>query len=130
METTTIFLSQFIGIFSLVIGLSMILKKKMVISIFDDIFRNRQATYLLGFAEFFAGLMVVLHHNIWEGILPVIVTAIGWLLLIEGFIYIFASKRSLVNVWSWIHRENVYHIFSVIYIVVGVYLIHFGFDVF
>lgn len=130
METLTVFLAQFIGIFSLVLGLSTILKKKMVISIFDDIFKNRQATYLLGFAELFAGLTVVLNHNIWEGTLPLIVTAIGWLLLIEGFIYIFASKKSLINIWAWVHRENVYHVFSVIYIVVGVYLIHFGFDVF
>jgi hypothetical protein len=49
-----------------------------------------------------AGLAIVLGHQVWSGgVLPVLVTAIGWVVLIRGTILLFLSQRATARLVDW-----------------------------
>ena len=126
----TLFLAKFIGVFSLIYGLSMLLKKKMVMEIFTSFFGERRATvYVLGILEVLGGLAIVLTHNIWnEGLLALVVTIFGWLLLLEGFLYIFLSKQKLMNMWRGFQESaSLYYFVAGSMLLLGTYLTYVGF---
>ncbi len=125
----TILLAQFLGVASLVIGLSMLVRQKMVMKIFDDVFTNRALAYLLGLVEFAGGLLLVLYHNIWSPALAAVITVLGWLLLIEGALYLFVTKRFLKELVGVLHKRGVFALMVAAYLLLGAYLTYasFGF---
>src|SRR3989344_2651238 len=125
----TIFLAQIMGIASLIIGLSMILRRQMVIRIFDDLFGSRALTYVLGIAEVICGLIIILNHNVWESALPIVVTFLGWLLFVEGLLYMFAGQKTIKRFIRWLHDQSVYSLIALLYAVIGTYLAYVGFVV-
>jgi len=124
---TTLLIAQLIGISSFAIGLSMLVRRKMVINIFDDVFGSRALTYVLGIAEVVAGLSIVLNHYDWTLVLPAVITSLGWLLILEGAIYMFAGSRTIKVLLKKLHDTNIYTLIALIYVIVGAYLTYFGF---
>ena len=122
----SIFLAQLMGIFSLVMGFSMLAKQKMLISIFHELSDSRALSYILGTLMFLLGLLVILNHNIWELSPRVIITIIGWVILIEGGSYLFVSKETLRRYLAVLDNRKIYYIIAVGYLILGSYLIYFG----
>jgi hypothetical protein len=60
--------------------------------------------YLNGTLLFIAGLSIVRDHNRWKGGWPVLVTLVGWLLMLGGLIRMFAPVFA---------QQEVQHAFSV-----------------
>jgi uncharacterized protein YjeT (DUF2065 family) len=52
------------------------------------------------------------------------VTALGWLLLIEGVFYLFAPQPTLKSLSSWLRNKRVYYIMTLAYIAIGAYLMY------
>ncbi|MDP3996459.1 MAG: hypothetical protein Q8P86_02070 [bacterium] len=119
----TVFLAQFMGLFSLVIGSGMLIKRKMTVKIFDEMFGSRALIYLVGIAEIVGGVLLVLFHNVWDSPLASVVSALAWILLIEGVFYMFASQRALRNTASLFHKQSAYYMIGVAYFLVGAVLV-------
>jgi hypothetical protein len=120
----TIFIAQFMGVFSIIAGVSMFLKKRMMLGVFDELKQNRALLYLMGVLELIGGLLLVLNHNIWQGgLLPVTVTVLSWFLLLEGIVYLFISKKEVAELVGFLHQKRVYMIIAIGYIVIGWYLV-------
>ena len=49
-------------------------------------------TYLNGMILFLAGLLVVRFHNLWTGGWPVMITLVGWVILISGLFRMFVPE--------------------------------------
>ena len=126
----TLFLAKFMGIFSLIYGTSLLLEKKMIIGIFSSFLGEKRLTsYILGLLEVLGGLAIVLTHNIWnEGMLALMVTILGWLLLLEGVNYLFMSKKRLSNMLGMLQYSKMYYLGATMLIVLGLYLTYFGFQ--
>lgn len=126
--STTIFIAQFMGIFMLGAGLSMIFQREMVKGIFDDVFGNRGITYVLGMFEFVGALLLVLSHNVWSGgILPVVVTILSWVLLFEGGFYLSASKETIGKFRLMLKKDSIYTSLSIVYLLISIYFIYSAF---
>jgi len=124
---TSIFLAQLMGIFSLVMGFSMLAKQKMLISIFHELSGSRALSYILGTLMFLLGLLVILNHNVWELSPRIIITIIGWVILIEGGSYLFISKETLRKYLAFLDNRKIYYIIALGYLILGSYLVYFGF---
>lgn len=126
----TLFLAKFMGIFSLIYGASLLLEKKMIIGIFSSFLgEGRLTSYILGLLEVLGGLAIVLTHNIWnEGMLALMVTILGWLLLLDGVNYLFMSKKRLSNMLGMLQYSKMYYFGATVLIVLGLYLTYFGFQ--
>jgi uncharacterized protein YjeT (DUF2065 family) len=79
----------------LVIGLSHIIQPRAWAQFFIDI-REKGATgsFIVAFIHFPLGALIVAFHNVWHG-LPMILTFIGYALVLKGLVYFIFPERGL-----------------------------------
>jgi uncharacterized protein YjeT (DUF2065 family) len=79
----------------LVIGLSHIIQPRAWAQFFIDI-REKGATgsFIVAFIHFPLGALIVAFHNVWPG-LPMILTFIGYALVLKGLVYFIFPERGL-----------------------------------
>lgn len=127
MENTAL-LAQFLGLFSVILALSMLAQRKMVVHIMKDVLKNRSTTYLIGMLEVVGGLLLVLNHAVWDSALTTAVSVLGWLLLIEGVFYLFTTQKLIKSIIKMLDNYKAYYISSLLYFIFGVYLVYAGFS--
>ena len=78
-----------------VIGLSHIIQPRAWAQFFIDI-REKGATgsFIVAFIHFPLGALIVAFHNVWHG-LPMILTFIGYALVLKGLVYFIFPKHGL-----------------------------------
>jgi vacuolar-type H+-ATPase subunit I/STV1 len=60
------------------------------------------AGFVIGLVLVAAALALILCHNVWSGgVLPVVVTLIGWLSLIKGALFLILPPPAAVGVVIW-----------------------------
>ena len=94
MSSRTIFLSRLIGLYCILVALSMITRKQATLESVTAVLRDPSMMFVLGAITLVAGLAMVLAHNIWSGgALAVIVTLVGWMTLIMSLSFLFLSPE-------------------------------------
>jgi hypothetical protein len=92
MTALTIFLARLIGLFAILVSLSMVVRKRVMVETTTALLRNGPLLLITGMVGLVAGLAMVLGHNIWSGgALPVVVTLSGWIILVRSLILLFLS---------------------------------------
>jgi len=124
---TSLFLAQLIGLYSIVVGLSMLTKRKMLMDIFQELFSTRALSYVMGVLMLVMGLLLTLTHTIWQGTLSIGITVIGWFVLVEAIIFLFSSQKTLAKALITLNNTKIYYAISIVYLVLGVYLVYSGF---
>ena len=80
----SIFLAKLIGPLLLAVGIGIFVNGAVYRLLADEFLRSRALIYLSGLLTMAAGLAIVLTHNVWRADWAVIITILGWLLLIGG----------------------------------------------
>jgi CDP-diglyceride synthetase len=81
----------------LLIGLSHIFQPKVWVQFFTEIREKREAgAFINAFIHFPLGVIIVAFHNVWQGI-PVILTLMGYGLVLKGFVYFVFPKIGLMG---------------------------------
>jgi putative exporter of polyketide antibiotics len=76
MSSRTIFLSRLIGLYCILIALSMMTRKQATLESVAAVLRDPSMMFVLGAMTLVAGLAMVLAHNIWSGgVLAVVVNS-------------------------------------------------------
>jgi len=92
MSPRTLFLSELIGLYCILIGLSMMTRGQATVETVTALLQNSAMTLILGVITLAAGLAMVLAHNIWSGsALAVVVTLVGWMALIKSLLLVPAT---------------------------------------
>ena len=90
MSPRTLFLSKLIGLYCILIALSMMTRNQATLGSVAAVLRDPSMMFVLGAITLIAGLAMVLMHNIWSGgALVVIVTLVGWMTLIKSLSFLF-----------------------------------------
>ncbi len=123
----TYFLAQLIGLYCLLIGCALLFRKKMMVEVINDMYRNPSVLFVVGLIATFLGLLVVLNNNYWtSGFLALVVTIVGWAALLKGAAILFIPEMTV----SWVRLarlEKFAYLYAIIVLVVGLYLVHAGF---
>jgi len=123
MSRLTIYLGRLIGLFMFVISVAMLLDKESLVDIVTALLDDRALLMILGMLALAAGLAIVLAHNVWRGgVLPIVVTAIGWLILIRGLVLLLVPSEFLVAYFQQIRFEDFYYLYAGITFVLGILL--------
>ena len=78
-----------------VIGISHILQSRVWAQFFIDMrAKGEVASFLNALLHFPLGVLIVSFHNVWHG-LPVVLTLIGWGLVLKSFIYFVFPRHGL-----------------------------------
>jgi hypothetical protein len=128
MSERTIFLSRLIGLNSLIVSISMLFHKAAIVATASELAKAPPLLFIGGLFALLAGIAMVLLHNSWSGgLLPVVVTLVGWAVLIRGIIMVFISPEGASTVYEAMHFGNLYYVYVAIPFCLGLYLTCSGF---
>jgi len=125
----TSFLAQFIGWMLLAVGASLLFQGKVFIKTLSDITENRSTLFMVGMALYLGGVAIVLANNIWRGgVLTVVVTLLGWVLILRGLASMFMPGHSMTRVIRACKVEEFSWLYGLFTLVVGACLVWSGFS--
>jgi hypothetical protein len=96
--------------------------KQATVESMNALIHNPPVLFVIGVIAVAAGLAMVLGHNVWSGgVLPVVVTLTGWLLLTKGVFLLFLSPEAVYGMLlAGIHFEQFFYLYTVIVLVLGI----------
>jgi len=129
MTTKTAFLSRLIGVYCVLIAVTMAATAQATVQTVIAAVHNAPVVFVFGLTLTAAGLAMVLSHNVWSGgAVPVIVTVIGWLTLIKGLLFLLLPPPAAVGVilWGEAYQQFFYADMGIV-LLLGSYLAYWGF---
>jgi len=81
---TSLFLAKLIGPILVISGIGMLINRKTLEVFAEEILRSQVLVFLFGAIDLGLGLAIVLTHNLWVADWRLIITLIGWLMIIRG----------------------------------------------
>jgi len=124
---TSIFLARLLGPLLLLTGAGIVLNPKSFRTIAGEVVRSVTLVYLFGFMDLAAGLAIVLTHNVWVASWRVLITLLGWLLLIRGAVRIVAPETIMGYAAKVIRNKQVIPSAGAVVGVLGLVLCYFGY---
>ncbi|HXE01738.1 MAG TPA: hypothetical protein VN623_07300 [Hyphomicrobium sp.] len=76
------------------IGIAMLLNRQAFPEMITQVAQNYAIIFLSGALSLLAGVAIVRVHNVWTGGWPVIVTILGWLLIVGGVARMWCPKKA------------------------------------
>jgi hypothetical protein len=124
----TLFLSKLIGLYCILIALSMMTRRQATVETVTVLLQNPSMMFVLGAITLIAGLAMVLAHNIWSGgALVVVVTLVGWMALIKSLFLLFLPPEMETRIFlQQLHYQQLFYLYTSISLVLGVYLTYGG----
>jgi hypothetical protein len=124
----TAFLGKLIGLFTIVVALSIATHKEQTMLTVGAMVQDGPLLMVLGFIGVAAGLALVLSHNVWKGgLLPVLVTLAGWVFLLRGVAMLALPHEKLVTLLSAAHYAQLFYAYIAAALIVGAYMTVAGF---
>jgi putative exporter of polyketide antibiotics len=128
MSALTRFLARLLGLSCILVGLSMVTHKRATVETVTALVHNPPVLYLAAVFTLVAGLAMVLGHNVWSGgVLPVVVTLVGWLTSIRGLVLLFLAPGTAGDFLGALHYEQLFYLYAAVPLILGVYLTYGGF---
>jgi hypothetical protein len=91
----TLHLLVLIGVYELAAGIAGLTGRIDWIKMIDEFERSSALTFVTGFAAFAIGAAINLGHHHWTDLPAIIVSAIGWIAIIEGVMLMVCPKPLL-----------------------------------
>jgi hypothetical protein len=124
---TSIFLARLLGPLFLLPGIGILINPRVFRALATEVVRSVTLIYLFGLIDFAAGLAIVLNHNVWTASWPVLVTLIGWALLIRGAVRIALPDAIMGYAARYISNKQIYPFAGAAAVILGLVLCYFGF---
>jgi putative exporter of polyketide antibiotics len=116
MSPRTLFLSRLIGLYCILVALSMITRRQATLESVTALLHDPSMIFVLGAITLIAGLAMVLTHNIWSGgALAVIVTLVGWITLIKSLSFLFLPPQIKLGFFSSGFTTSSFSTFTVLF---------------
>ncbi len=126
---TSVFLARLLGPLLLAVGAGILINPKPFHTMAGEVVRSVTLVYLFGLADLAAGLAIVLTHNVWAANWRVLITLIGWLMLIRGAVRVLAPETIMGFAAKVIRNKQIVPVAGVVTGVLGLVLCYFGYAV-
>jgi uncharacterized protein YjeT (DUF2065 family) len=103
---TSLFLAKLIGPIFVIVGIGLLLNGDRYRAVVDEVMSSHTLLYIFGAIALTGGLAILLTHNVWVWDWPVIITIVGWLMIVRGSLRIIVPQqvedlaRRMVARWS------------------------------
>ena len=122
----SIFLAKVIGVIGTLSVLPIIFRYQQSVTLDERMVKNKIFNYLSGFSMIILGTLIVINHSVWTFDWRIVITLIGWALLLKGIGRIFFTEAVIAMLKK--KRENTRFIFGeVLFLLVSLYLLYHGF---
>ncbi len=123
----SLLLGKVVGIYLLVMGISLLIRKETWMHVVKKYTKNSALMMAVATAELIVGLLIVLTHNIWVNDWVVVVTVIGWLMFIEGVVYLLLPVETMKKLVKSFNKPAYYKVCGIIALVLGILLTYITF---
>ena len=128
MKPLTVYLGKLLGLFTLITSFWLLTERQTAISTIPALLGNRPAMVIFAIIALAGGLAIVLAHNVWSGgALPLLVTLIGWVMLIRGVLFLFLPPEATLHILAAMQFGRLFYLYLAIPFVLGLYLTYLGF---
>jgi len=129
MSPRTVFLSKLVGLYCILVALSMITRRQATLGSVTALLHDPSMIFVVGVITLAVGLAMVLAHNIWSGgALVVIVTLVGWMTLIKSLLFLFLPPEVEAGFFlRQLHYQELFYLYGAVSLVLGFYLTYGGF---
>lgn len=124
---TSKFLAKVVGIYLILVGLAYAVNMNSLNQAFTVMISNAPLMYIAGFFTLIIGLLMVVGHNIWEWSWRVIITIIGWIVLLKAIILIAFPHLLYSFTMAFVQNHSWAYVTIIFDIVIGIILCYFGF---
>ena len=123
MSPRTIYLGRLIGLYCVLLALAMISHKQATVKTIIALMHDAPVLLLASIVAMAAGLAIVLGHNVWSGgMLPVVVTLVGWISLIKGLILLFLPPAGALAYFEAFRYAQFFYAYMSVTLIIGIYL--------
>ncbi len=120
---TTIFLGRLLGLYLVAISVGMLANRRRTLAALDEMARGGPWMLLSSMVATAAGLAVVLAHNVWNGgALPVVVTLVGWAVLLKGVALPLVPSARMADAYKGVGFERYFHVWMAVVPAIGLWV--------
>ncbi len=123
----SIFLARALGVYLLVISLSMIFNHRVFFRTFQQWVQEPATITLTAFISIILGILMVLVHNVWVPDWRIVITILAWVTLIKGIVRLNFPHAVPETMEYFHHRKIAYFSLSVLALLLAIFLIVCGF---
>jgi len=123
----TLLLTKILGVYMLVAGLSGLFYPDRMQKALAEMTKSYLLPYFDGALALLIGLLIVLHHNVWNTASEIIVSLFGWIALVEGAAMMLLPHGFIMGVAKAFSSKQAATGWSIIAILLGAYLAYVGF---
>ncbi len=123
----TILLAKVFGLYLIIGGASIMLRERYFMPVVGAFVEERLTRLVVGILELLGGLFLVVSHTDWSSVPAGIITAFGWVLVIEGTLYLLLPDESVEKLIKAMNSKYWYILGGALAIFLGTYLAGFGF---
>ena len=129
MKPLTVYIGKLLGLFTLITSSWLLTERQTAISTIPALLGNRPAMVIFAIIALAGGLAIVLAHNVWSGgALPLLVTLIGWVMLIRGVLFLFLPPEATLHILAAMQFGRLFYLYLAIPFVLGIYLTYIAFS--
>ncbi len=125
--SVSFFLAQVLGCYVFFMSLAMLVHHQAFKRIMHEFITSQPMVVFSGGVGLLFGLLIVISHNVWVAAWPVLITLIGWFLLIQALIRIFFPMH-FAKVCKDLMAGHGYTIMCWVWLVISLFLIWAGFS--
>ena len=119
----TLFLARLIGLYCILLALTLSSHKQESLMAFDAVVHSQDILLVAGIVALAAGLAMVIGHNVWSGGAPVVVvTLIGWIILVRAVLILLLPADVMGFLYDMVHVDRYFYFYMAIIAAIGVYL--------
>jgi hypothetical protein len=123
----SIFLARLIGPVIVAIAVGVLANSALYRRAAEESLRNYLLIYLSGVLMLTAGLAVVLTHNVWAASWRVLITLIGWVIIVGGALRILVPDRLEPLARRMLRHPQALTVAGVVMLAIGAVLCFFGY---
>lgn len=123
----SLFLAKVLGLYLTIVSLFMLLRFREFLNLMREVIVQRGFMLTTATEVIIIGILIVVAHNVWTLSWPIVITILGWLILIKGILRLFFPRTAEKAGNWWMKHDNYLYGMAIIWLILGLFLLYNGF---
>lgn len=121
--TLTLFLAKLLGAYMIVMSAWLLLRSDVATQFMQRLSANSVAVAVIGMIRLAIGLAMVIGHDLWGSGVEILVSLLGWVILLSGLLTLFLPDESLRALMTRLRYPERLPIFALVTFALGASLL-------
>ena len=122
----SIFLAKILGLYYTIMAIAMLVNPQTIRTMMNEI-KYPGFLFMGGAIALLVGILLTVSHNIWIANWEVIITIIGWLILLKGTLLLIFPDFMIRMSKNFLQNKTAYYVADGVIFILGIYLSYVGF---